>query len=384
MTEMTQAAVCFGPGEDWKVVDVELRDPTAFEVQVRLCYAGLCHTDEHLRLGDLDLPDEAVQELGGTGMYPTVGGHEGSGIVEAVGSGVRTLQPGDHVATSFVPSCGTCHWCATGRQNLCDLGVHVLGGPMIDDRTWRYFHEGQPLNRVSQLGTFARKMVCHEKSLVKIDADVPLRTAALISCGVATGYGSAVNRGGTKPGDVVVIVGCGGVGSGALLGAIAAGARRVVGVDPIAYKREHAMSLGATHTVESMTDAVPLVQDITRGVMADVVVLTPDTLLSDMVGQALALTAKGGAVVCTAMAPITLNQADINLFDLVMSNKAVLGSLFGSASPQSAIPRLVAQEAAGVLNMEGIGTKQYSLEDINIGYEDVLGGRVIRGVLQLT
>lgn len=254
---------------------------------------------------------------------------------------------------------------------------------MIDDGTWRYFYEGQHLNRVSQLGTFAERMVCHESSLVKIDQDVSLKTAALVSCGVATGYGSTVNRGGAAAGDVVVVVGCGGVGSGALLGGVSAGASAVVAVDPLEYKRTHAIEIGATHTAASMTEAFPLLQDLTRGVIADVVVLTPGTVTGEMIGEALQLTAKGGNVVCTGMSPTSATTANISLFNLAMSNKAVLGSLFGSASPRRSIPHLLGLHAAGKLDVDALYSKEYELLDVDQGYRDLMEGNVIRGVLDL-
>ena len=141
---------------------------------------------------------------------------------------------------SFIPACGTCFWCASGRQNLCDLGMTTLAGPMIADGTWRYHLGDQPLNRMTQLGTFAEQMVFHESSLVKIDPGASMKAAALISCGISTGFGSAVDRAKVRPGETVVVVGCGGVGSGAIQGARLAGARDIMAVDPVPFKTEKA------------------------------------------------------------------------------------------------------------------------------------------------
>src|ERR1700738_1349165 len=240
----TRAALCFGGGKPWTVVDVDVDPPRAEEVQVRMVYAGLCHSDEHLRLNDMKPPKELMEMTGMIAPYPTIGGHEGAGIIESVGPGVTALSPGDHVATSFIPSCGQCRWCGNGMQFLCDRGIATMGGPMVSDRTFRYRHEGEPINRMAQLGTFSECMVCHDSSVVKIDRDVPLQIAAVVSCGVATGYGSAVDRGGIRPGETVVVIGCGGVGSGALIGAKAAGAGRMIAGGPVEFTTEMATALG--------------------------------------------------------------------------------------------------------------------------------------------
>ena len=173
----TRAAVLWKTNEPWSVEEVELGDPKAGEVLVKLKAAGLCHSDEHLVTGDTSLTPEMV-ELLGREMLPMVGGHEGAGVVEKVGEGVTSLAPGDHVAASFIPSCGKCHWCLTGRQNLCDLGALLFGPGMITDGTDRLFSGETPLNTMCKLGTFAEHMVVSEDSLIKIDQDLPFPQAA--------------------------------------------------------------------------------------------------------------------------------------------------------------------------------------------------------------
>ncbi len=221
----TRAVVCSGLNKPWTTEEIDIDPPANREVRVKMVYSGLCHSDEHLRSGDLSASPEVLEFIGVPSMFPVVGGHEGSGIVIEVGTNVTQVALGDHVAVSFIPSCGTCHWCASGRQNLCDLGATTLAGGMISDGTYRYHLGGENLNRMTQLGTFADEMVCHENSLVRIDPWSNMKAAALISCGISTGFGSAVNRGKVQPGETVVVVGCGGVGSGAIQGARIAGAR---------------------------------------------------------------------------------------------------------------------------------------------------------------
>ena len=215
-----KASVLMALNAPWTTETIDIDEPASGEVKVKMAFSGMCHSDEHLRTGDISQDPQVLQFLSGRDtMFPIVGGHEGSGVVESVGPNVTGLKPGDHVAVSFVPSCGKCEFCASGRQYICDLGASTLAGPMISDGTWRHHLNGENLNRMAQLGTFSEYIVVNEASLVKIEPWYDLRAAALISCGISTGFGSAVSRGGVKPGDVVAVIGCGGVGSGAIQGA---------------------------------------------------------------------------------------------------------------------------------------------------------------------
>lgn len=378
----TSAAVCRDVNQPWTIEEVEVDAPGPNDARVRMSYAGLCHSDEHVRLGDVGAPPELLEMLGVDSLYPVIGGHEGAGVVEEVGANVTELEAGDVVATMFVPACGRCVWCASGRQHLCDLGMATLAGPMISDGVWRHRIDGQNVNRMGQVGSFAETVVCDERSLVKIPENVPLDVAAVISCGLSTGFGSSANRGNVRPGEVVVVVGCGGVGHGALLGAIKSGAGTVIAVDPIKSKREHAEQIGATHSVDSMTSARELVMEMTNGVMADIAVLTPALLEGEMIAEALALVSKGGRIVCTAVAPWTLTDAKVSLFDLAMSDKAILGTLYGSTSPRVQIARLLGLYGAGELPLGEIVSRKYSLAEINTGYRDMDDGHTIRGVIE--
>ena len=270
-----RAVVCTGLHEPWKTEEIEIDPPGNREVRVQLAWSGMCHSDEHLRTGDISAPPEVLEMIGVKSMFPIVGGHEGSGIVTEVGPNVTQVAEGDHVAVAFIPSCGTCFWCASGRQNLCDLGMTTLAGGMISDGTYRYHLGGENLNRMTQLGTFAEEMVVHENSLVRINPWENMKAAALDRCGLATGFGSAVDRAKVKPGETVVVAGCGGVGSGAIQGARLAGARHIIAVDPVPFKLERATEIGATHTAASLFDAEMMLPELTMGRNADVVILTP-------------------------------------------------------------------------------------------------------------
>jgi S-(hydroxymethyl)glutathione dehydrogenase/alcohol dehydrogenase len=376
----SQAAVVWGREQDWQILEIDLDPPTDHEVLVRWAAAGLCHSDQHLRTNDIGTP-RAPGEGPDPRLFPLVGGHEGAGIIEAVGPGVDGLHPGDHVAASFFPICGRCKMCITGHTNLCDLGAETFSPGQISDGTPRYHYDGKPLNVMSKLGTFAEYGVVHEASLVKVGREFPLPAVALVSCGVTTGWGSAVYRAEVEQGDTVVVVGVGGVGMNAVQGAHMAGAKHVVAVDPVEFKRKSALDFGATHTAGSMEEALPLVIDLTRGQLADAVILVPSVMYGDLMGPAMALTGKNGTCVVTGVAPQGQAECSVNLFELAMWQKEVRGVVFGAANPRFDIPNLLALYQAGRLKLDELVTRTYRLDQINEGYQDMLDGVNIRGVL---
>jgi S-(hydroxymethyl)glutathione dehydrogenase/alcohol dehydrogenase len=377
----THAAVLWGTHQDWKVEEVDLDPPKQGEVLVKWEAAGLCHSDEHLVTGDMVVPEEVRAARGQPDMFPVIGGHEGAGVVLSVGPGVTLVAPGNHVAASFFPACGRCRWCVTGHSNLCDLGAATLGMGQISDGTSRHHVNGQDVGIMAKLGTFAEHSVVNEQSLVKVDADLPLTAVALVSCGVTTGWGSAVHRAEVRPGETVVVVGIGGVGINAVQGARMCSARNVVAVDPLEFKQKAALDFGATHAVASMEEAIPLVTELTRGQMADAVILIPGVMYGDLLANAMTLTAKGGTVVVTAVAPITQVQASVSLFELAMYQKEIKGVIFGSGNPRFDIPRILDLYRAGQIKLDELVTRTYSLAQINQGYQDMRDGKNIRGVI---
>jgi S-(hydroxymethyl)glutathione dehydrogenase/alcohol dehydrogenase len=260
--------------------------------------------------------------------------------------------------------------------------MFTLVGPMFSDGTWRHHLGGQPVNRMTQLGTFADEMVVHENSLVKIPEGASLRAAALISCGISTGFGSAVDRARVRPGEVVVVIGAGGVGSGAIQGAALAGARAVVAVDPLPFKTEQARRVGATHTAASIPEAHLLLPELTEGRMADVVILTPGVLTGDLLGPACAMASKDGRIVVTAIAPFFQEDVKLNLFSTAMFNQTIMGTVFGSASPRVQIPNLLRLYEKGDLKIDELITREYTLDQVQEGYEDLAAGVNIRGVVR--
>ena len=322
----TKAAVLWETNQPWSVEEIELDPPGPGEVLVKLAASGMCHSDEHLVTGDLPF------------ALPIIGGHEGAGVVQEVGSGVSWLARGDHVVFGFIPSCGRCPSCSTGHQNLCDLGALMGLGLQISDGTSRHHAQGKDVGLMCLLGTFAHHTVVNEASCIKIEPDVPLDKACLLGCGVVTGWGSAVYAAETRPGDTVAVVGVGGIGANAIQGAKLAGAKRIVAIDPVEFKREKAMEFGATHTAPSLAEALPLIQDITWGTMANKVIMTMGVGSGEVMADALALAAKRGRVVVTNIHPAMEASASMSLLDLTLMEKQVVGSLFGSGNPRADIP----------------------------------------------
>jgi S-(hydroxymethyl)glutathione dehydrogenase/alcohol dehydrogenase len=364
----TRAAVLRDVGKPFEIVELDLDEPRTGEVMVKFTASGLCHSDDHLRTGDIPV------------RYPIVGGHEGAGIIEETGVGVRRFKAGDHVVCSFLPACGHCRFCAQGLGNLCDLGA-LLYENCLPDRTFRFHGDGEDFGQMCLLGTFAERAVVSEHSCVKIDDDLPLESAALVGCGVPTGWGTAVNAGGVRTGDTTVVYGVGGVGINAVQGAAFAGARHVIAVDPLPGKLEMAARLGATHTVTDAAAAQELLTELTRGVGADQALVTVGVVTEEVVTAAFAAIRKRGTVVITGIAGPGAKTIQLPSFELTVMEKRIQGALFGGASPFEQIPRMLELYRAGRLKLDELITTRYRLDEVNQGYRDLLDGRNIRGVL---
>lgn len=365
----TRAAVLWDRNKEWSVEEIELDPPKQGEVLVALGGSGLCHSDEHVVTGDLPT------------AVPIIGGHEGAGIVEEVGPGVTGLAPGDRVIFSFVPSCGQCRACAAGMGSICELGMYTREGRQISDHTARHHARGQDLGLMCLLGTFAERTVVNQASCVKVEDDLSLDVACLLGCGVITGWGSVAYAGEARVGDVVVVVGVGGIGINAVQAAVALGAEYVVAVDPVAFKRNKALEFGATHAVASSQEANALVTELTRGRMAQVCVNTMGVGEGAQIGASLGLVGKRGRVVVTNLHPASETQVTMSALELTTYEKQVRGSLFGSSNPRADIPRFLELYRSGKLKLEELVTRTYSLDEVNVGYDDMRNGRNLRGVI---
>lgn len=378
-----RAAVLWDTHKPWEIEDITLDDPGPNEVLVELVASGLCHSDEHLVTGDMKMPQE-MNELLGFPQYPIIGGHEGAGTVLEVGKNVQSVKPGDSVVFSFIPSCGRCPSCSTGKQSLCDLGQYLIVGRQIDGLVARHHlaKDGTDIGTMCCLGTFATHTIVNEASCVKLDDDIPVDKAALVGCGVTTGWGSAVYRADVQPGETVVVVGIGGVGINAVQGASMAGARNVVAVDPVQFKRDEALKFGATHTAASVEEAFELVGEITWGAMAEKAIITTGVAEGSMIASVLSLVSKGGRCVVTSVASIDATEVTMSLFELTLMQKELVGSIFGGSNPRRDIPRLLRLYKEGKLKLDELITNEYKLDDVNQGYEDMRNGVNIRGLIR--
>ena len=368
MSMTTRAAICREAGSPWEIVDLELDDPRAGEVRIRIEVAGLCHSDDHVQKGDARM------------RFPVVGGHEGAGVVEAVGEGVTRVAVGDHVVCAFIPACGTCRYCSTGRQNLCDAGKNASTGE-FPDGTFRFHLDGEDLGGMCVLGTFSQHLVVSEFSCIPIPDDISFDIAALVGCGVPTGWGSAVHAAGVRAGETVVVYGAGGVGSNAVQGARYAGAKYVIAVDPLENKREKAMELGATHAFATVEEAQEAITDLTRGQMADSAILTPGLMTSEIVSGGFNAVGKGGVVVLTGLNKMMEQNIELPGSIMTLFRKTVKGSLFGDCNPTTDIPKILGLYQSGDLKLDEIITRTYTLDEVQQGYDDLLAGENIRGVV---
>jgi S-(hydroxymethyl)glutathione dehydrogenase / alcohol dehydrogenase len=369
----TKGALIWEFNQPWSIEEIEIGDPRNHEVKIAMEAAGMCHSDHHLVTGGIPMAG-----------FPVLGGHEGAGVVTEVGPGVEDFAAGDHVVLSFIPSCGKCRSCQAGLRNLCDLGAGLLGGASISDGSFRIQARGQNVYPMTLLGTFSPYMVVHESSVVKIEPTIPFEVAALVGCGVTTGYGSATRTADIRPGEDVAVVGVGGVGMSALQGAVNAGARYVFVIEPIEWKRDQALKFGATHVYPDIGAALVGIAEVTAGLMAHKVIVTVGEVKGEDADSWMSITAKGGTCVLTGIGSMLDTQVTLNLAMLTLMQKNLQGTIFGGGNPQYDIPHLLSMYQAGKLNLDDLITRQYTLEQINDGYQDMLSGKNIRGVIRYT
>lgn len=369
-TKKIRAAVLRELPGPWTVEELDISAPKRGEVLVELKAAGLCHSDDHHRQNDLPLAN-----------LPAIVGHEGAGVVIAVGEGVYDLEVGDHVVASFIPACGKCKWCSLGMQNLCDYGRYILEGTQIDGTFRIHDKDGKGVATAAMLGTFSNYQIMDQTSLIKIDKDIPFPVAAIVACGVPTGFGSARNMADVQPGDIVVIIGIGGIGMNAVQGAVAAGAQRIIAVDPVEFKRKKALEFGATDAFATAEEAADLARSLTNGQGADSAIVTVGVTTSEHVNQAYGAIRKGGTVVLTGLGNVGETLNGINMFDLAMMQKRIQGNVYGGWSPRVAVPMLLDMYRNKKLKLDELITRTYKIDEINEAYDDMRNGKNIRGVI---
>jgi S-(hydroxymethyl)glutathione dehydrogenase/alcohol dehydrogenase len=367
----TRGAVIRQAPGSYEVVDLELDDPRPGEVQVRMVASGLCHSDDHIATGDLPV-----------GVYHYAGGHEGAGIVTKAPPNRKGIDEGDHVVFSFIPACGHCRFCASGMQNLCQLGAGLLSGSRWADGSYRlHTPDGAPVGQMSGISTLTETTTASVDSLVTIEKDLPLESMCLLGCGVGTGWGSAVNSAQVEPGETVIVMGAGGIGINAVQGAAHAGASNIIACDPVAFKREKAQEFGATHACESMAEATELAKQFTGGQGADSAIVTVGVTTGEHVGRAFAAIRKAGTCVVTGVGNVADVGVPIPLGELTLYEKRLQGSLFGASNPTWNIPQQVQLYRDGVLKLDEFVTSRYRLDDVVKGYEDMHAGTNVRGIV---
>lgn len=349
-----------------KIEEVELDPPGDNEVVVKIKAAGLCHSD--LSVIDANRPRP----------LPMVLGHEASGEIVEVGHGVKSLEVGDHVVFAFLPSCGQCLYCQTGRAALCEPGAKANGDGTLLGGHRRIKKDGKYLYHHLGVSGFAEYAVASEYSLVKIDKGIPFEIAALFGCAVMTGVGAIVNTSHIKLGDSVLVVGLGGVGFSAVLGALAAGASKVIAADISASKREKALELGAHEVIDSSEkDALQQIQDLTGGGV---------DISAEFAGAVPALeyafnATKRGGITVTGALPHPDARLSLSPVVLVGQEKTLKGCYLGSSVPKRDIPAYLKLYETDRLPIQKLITHKLTLEDINKGFETLAAGDAIRQVI---
>jgi NDMA-dependent alcohol dehydrogenase len=362
-----RAALITAPQQPMQIETLDLDPPRAGEVLVQIKACGVCHSDYHLVTGATKHP------------LPVVPGHEGAGIVEAVGDGVTHIKPGDHVVLNWAPNCGHCFYCLRGRPNLCDTFVGPIWDGVMLDGTPRLSWNGAPVYHFSALAAFAEYAVVPQETCVVIRNDVLLSVAALVGCAVTTGVGAVLYSAQVQAGDRVAVFGCGGVGLSAIMGAQLAGAQQIIAIDRVPRKLEMATQFGATDVIDaSQVDAIDLVRLMTGGRGADVTFEAAGVpqLQADCVEAA----RPGGKAVLVGLSAMG-SSMPLSGAQLVRQEKTVIGSYYGTAHTARDFPFILDLYAAGKLNLDRLISRTYPLAEINEAFDAMLKGEVARGVV---
>lgn len=354
-----KAAVCYEFGKPLVVEDVTLDPPKQGEVRVRIGATAICHSDIHVIRGELG------------GKTPLVPGHESAGWVDAVGEGVTLVKPGDQVVLSLLASCGRCVMCVSGLPQMCEARWPLSTESRLHNQ------KGQALAHMTRTASFAEYAVVDQSQLAVVPKDVPIDRAALLACGVITGFGAVVNRAQVRPMQSVVVIGCGGVGLNSVQGAVTAGANPIVAVDVADNKLAAAKRFGATHGVRAdAADAIEQVKQLTGGRGADYVFVTVGNAAA--VQQGFQMTGTRGMLVVVGLPP---RGSTITIPPFLNGERMITSSNMGSTKLAVEVPRLVALYQSGRLKLDELITKRYPLEQINEAIDAVMRGEALRNVI---
>lgn len=362
-----RALIYEGPNQIRYVEDVEVRDPEAGEVLVRIAASGICHSDISVVNGTIDWP------------APAVLGHEGAGVIEKLGPGVTDLQVGDHVALHTLANCGRCAYCESGKPTHCRQSY--------GNRAQPFTRNGQPVSSFAATSTFVEKTVVKANQAVKIDPTVPLDTACVVGCGVLTGVGSVVNRARVQPGETAAVFGIGGIGLNVLQGLRLAGASRIIAVDLLPSREEKARAFGATDFIDASEGNTPeKIRQIVSGGNPDhgsgvdwaFECVGSTRVLDDAMNS---LGWGGNCVMVGTTAAGT--KAEVSLTPLAFVDRGVMGARYGASRPHRDIPSYIAQYRQGKLMLDELVTQRYDLKDFEQAFHDLHEGKLARGVFVL-
>ena len=360
------AAILKAPKQPFSVEQVDLDEPRPGEVLVKLAAAGVCHSDWHLASGATKHP------------MPVVAGHEGAGIVQAVGEDVTGITSGEHVILNWAPACGQCFYCQRGKPNLCETYVGPIWAGTMLDGTTRLHWKGKPLYHWCGLACFAQHCVVPQQSCVVIRRDLPLTIAALVGCAVSTGVGAVIYTARLKPGESAVVFGCGGVGLSMIQAAVLAGAVKVIAVDTNATKLELAKRLGATHAVFANSESLKVIQELTDGRGADHAFEAVG--LPEIQERAFAAARPGGTVTLAGLSPMG-SATNLPGSLITRQEKTIKGSYYGSVNPARDFPMILDLYSAGRLKLDQLISRQWRLDQINDAFAAMLSGDIARGVI---
>ena len=365
-----RAAICWEAGKPLEVDSIDLEGPREGECLVRLAATGVCHTDAYTMSGKD--PE---------GLFPAVLGHEGAGVVEEVGPGVASLEPGDHVIPLYTAECRECRYCLSGKTNLCVKVRATQGRGLMPDGTSRLSHGGRMIHHYMGTSTFAEYAVVPEISLAKIRKDAPLEKVCLLGCAVTTGIGAVLHTARVEPGSSVAVFGLGGVGLSVVQGAVMAGAERIIGIDLNPAKFDLARQLGATEFLnpKDVDDVVAAILDTTDGGVDYSFECIGNV---EVMGQALACAARGwgqSIIIGVAGAGEEIHARPF----LLVTGRTWKGTAFGGTRGRTQLPGFVDRYMAGRIKLDEMVTETLPLEEINTAFEHMHAGEVIRSVIVL-
>jgi NDMA-dependent alcohol dehydrogenase len=366
---MPRAAIATQVGSPLEIVDLDLADPKAGEVRIQLGASGVCHSDLSVTNGTLPL------------ALPAVLGHEGAGTVVQLGEGVDNLKVGDRVVVSWVPQCGTCYFCRHEQGELCEVGSAAAMSGGLLDMTTRFSRDGHPIFQMAAAGTFSEETIIPAIGAVKIENDIPIDAAALIGCGVLTGFGAAVNTASIRKGDTVAVIGCGGVGLNVIQGAKHAGAERIIAIDMVPGKLQRAEKFGAT-TLVNASDGNPVseVMELSGGRGADVAFEVIG--LGPTIEQAFQMTRRGGQAVIVGVPAFDVTMQITPAMDLLFQEKQIRGCWYGSSNVHRDVPALARLYADGTLLLDELISQEIRLDQVNDALENMGSGEIARSVIK--